>query len=106
MFSTQQKWGIDSNMEKTLVLLDLHGRGSQKAARKIGGHIQLSDGRQLRVASKAKYLGVEIGEAQDGLQREVGMRVKNAQEAMSRLGVVWRLRVLSISKKKSSCTHH
>ena len=99
IFFAQSEWGIDSGRDKTVILLSLFGRGSQKARKVIGNKILLSDGSFVRVVIKATYLGVEIGGPQDGAQQEVSHRIRKANEAMNRLSPIWRLPPLSLQKK-------
>ena len=99
IMDTQKTWDIDNNLDKTVVLIDLHGRGSRKALKKMNGVITLDDGRVVRIAQSTKYLGVKIGGHLDSVNEEIGIRIKRANEAMGRLVKFWRSRTLPLSNK-------
>ena len=77
IFDAQEKAQVQSREEKTLVLLELHGRGSQKVRKELGGKLVLEDGRIVKIVEQAKYLGVQIGGKTQSNEKELGDRIQS-----------------------------
>ena len=90
IFQAQEMAGVESGKDKTVIILELHGRGSQKVKKEMGGNIQMQDGRQVKIVDTAKYLGVRIGGKTEANEQEMDDRIKKANAAMNRLSQVWR----------------
>ena len=79
IFKAQEKAGVESGKDKTVILIELHGRGSQRVKKEMGGKIQMEDGRQVKIVDKAKYLGVQIGGKTESNEQEMDERIKKSQ---------------------------
>ena len=100
----QAKWGIHNNLDKTVLLVELHGKGSQKLRKAVGGTVTMDDGSVLKIVPQMKYLGVCIGGMDDGTSSEVTKRIASAGEAVSRLNKLWRLKgVTEMTKVSAYC---
>ncbi len=99
IFAAQEKVGVDSGEEKTVVLLELHGRGSQRVRKELGGKIIMEDGRKVKIVEQAKYLGVRIGGKTESNEQELDDRIMKANAAMSRLTKIWRNTELNLEEK-------
>ena len=73
MFHAQKKVGAESGEEKSIILLELHGNGSQSVRIELGGKIMMEDGRQVK-----KYLGVRIGGKTESNEQELDQRIRKA----------------------------
>ena len=99
ILGVQQEWGIDSNRTKTVLLISLFGKHSRSAKNALGKHLTLSDGTTLPIQRSFKYVGVRVGGTNDGCNEEVGVRIGKANEAMSRLLPICKIKPLSIKTK-------
>jgi hypothetical protein len=99
IFEAQKKIGIESGEEKTVVLLELHGRGSQRVRKELGGCIIMEDGRKVKIVEQAKYLGVRIGGKTESNEQELDDRIKKGNAAMNRLTKIWRNTELNLEEK-------
>ena len=100
---SQKGWDIDNNLDKTVVLIDLFGKGAHKVLKRRNGSILLDDGRCVKIAKSTKYLGVRIGGHLDSINDEITARISKAGEAMGRLSKFWRSKTL-LSLRKSNST--
>ena len=73
---TQKNWNITNNLNKTVILLELHGKGSRKLYKKFGKEFTLSDGSKIRIVVKTKYLGTLIGGHNDSINEDITERIK------------------------------
>ena len=81
IMDSQKGWDIDNNLDKTVVLIDLHGKGARKVIKKLNGAITLDDGRCVKIAKSTKYLGVRIGGHLDSINDEIASRISKPGEA-------------------------
>ena len=56
IMDSQKGWDIDNNLDKTVVLIDLLGKGARKVMKKLNGSITLDDGRCVN-CQKYQVLG-------------------------------------------------
>ena len=99
IFEAQSKVGVESGEEKTVILLELQGKGSQRVKKELGGHIEMEDGRKVKIVEKAKYLGVKIGGRTEAGEQELDERIEKANKAMNRLQNIWRNKTLKTEEK-------
>ena len=99
IMDSQKGWDIDNNLDKTVVLIDLFGKGARKVMKKLNGSITLDDGRCVKIAKSTKYLGVKIGGHLDSINDEIALRISKAGEAMGRLTKFWCSKLLPLSQK-------
>ena len=98
IMDSQKGWDIDNNLDKTVVLIDLFGKGARKVLKRLNGSILLDDGRCVKIAKSTKYLGVRIGGHLDSINDDTA-RISKAGEAMGRLSKFWRSKTLPLSQK-------
>jgi hypothetical protein len=99
ILTTQENWGINSNRDKTILLINLYGKGSNKCLKKIGNKIKLDDGTSLNIVNTFTYVGVNIGGTNNGDNLEVQARINKSNEAMTRLNNVWKNKKLDTKTK-------
>jgi exonuclease III len=99
IFEAQQRVGVESGQEKTVVMLELHGKGSQKVMKELGGKITLADGRSIRIVENTKYLGARMGGKTEAGDKEIKERVTKANQAMIRLTQIWKTESIQLKDK-------
>ena len=99
IFEAQELVGVESGQEKTVVLLELHGKGSRRVIKQLGGKIKMEDGREVKIVEKAKYLGVQMGGQTEMNNMEIQERIEKANKAMFRLSKIWKLESIKMEEK-------
>ena len=99
IFEAQQDVSVESGQEKTVIMMELHGKGSQKALKAIGGSVKLSNGRTIKVVENTKYLGTRMGGKTESGDKEIKERVAKANQAMIRLTKIWKTDNIKLNDK-------
>lgn len=85
----QREWGLSTNMSKSFAMVQMQGRGSRKKLNNLAGKIKLARFGNINITKSSKYLGAII--TTDGnANEEITSIIHNAQNAMQRLGNIWR----------------
>jgi hypothetical protein len=99
IFEAQKEVGVESGMEKTVILLELHGKGSRRVMKELGGRIKMEDGKEVKIVDNAKYLGVQIGGSTEMNSKEIKDRIEKANKAMMRLTRIWKMENIKLEEK-------
>ena len=99
IFEAQQKVGVESGYEKTVIMLELHGKGSQKVMKQLGGKVTLANGRCIKIVENTKYLGTRMGGKTEAGDKEIKERVAKANQAMMRLTNIWKTESITMAEK-------
>ena len=99
ILEAQREVGVESGMEKTVILLELHGKGSRRVRKELGGKIKLQNGMEIKIVEQAKYLGVQIGGQTEMNNKEIKDRIEKANKAMMRLTKIWRMENIQLKEK-------
>ena len=94
----QLKWDVTMGEEKNRLIIELHGKGSQKVTKQIGSRLSIN-GTTLVVTTSCKYLGAHIGHPAPSTDMELNYKVKKTNEAMDRLKRVWPMEHVPIKTK-------
>jgi ornithine cyclodeaminase len=54
ILESQREVGVESGLEKTVILLELHGKGSRRVMKELGGKIKIEDGVEIKIVENAK----------------------------------------------------
>jgi Reverse transcriptase (RNA-dependent DNA polymerase) len=95
----QAKWKVTNNMSKTVLLVELFGKGSRKLRKQIGSQIEIELGVTIKVVRSNKYLGVLVGGGDESTTAEITQRIKNSGEAVTRLRKFWKIKGIDTSVK-------
>ena len=99
IFDAQKEVGVESGMEKTVILLELHGKGSRRVKKEMGGRIRMESGMEIKIIDCAKYLGVQIGGSTEMNSKEIQDRIEKANKAMMRLVKIWKSGGIKLEEK-------
>ena len=99
IFEAQQGVSIESGQEKTVIMLELHGKGSQKVLKEMGGRIVMEDGRIVKIVENTKYLGTRMGGKTEANDKEIKERIAKTNQAMIRLTNIWKTESIKLSEK-------
>ena len=99
ILDNQAKWKVVNNMSKTVLLVELYGKGSRQLRQRLGNKIEVSPGVEIQIVRNNKYLGVQVGGVDESTGREITQRIKSAGEAVTRLRKFWKLKGVSLEVK-------
>jgi hypothetical protein len=99
ILEAQKEVGVESGMEKTVILLELHGKGSRRVIKELGGRIKMDNGMEVKIVDNAKYLGVQIGGSTEMNSKEIKDRIEKANKAMMRLTRIWKMESIKLEEK-------
>ena len=99
IMDNQAKWKVTNNMGKTVILIELYGKGSRKLKKQLGNKIEIMEGVEIQVVRNNKYLGVQVGGIDESTGQEITQRIKSAGEAVTRLRKFWRLKGVTTETK-------
>ena len=97
--SNQAKWKVTNNMNKTILLVELFGKGSRKLRKQMGPQIEIEPGVLIKIVKSNKYLGVLVGGGDESTSAEITHRIKNAGEAVTRLRKFWKIKGIETTVK-------
>ena len=102
--NNQARWKVTNNMTKTIIMVELFGKGFRKIRKTIGSHINICEGVDIKVVRNNKYLGVQVGGGDESNNLEVTQRIKSAGEAVARLNRFWKVKgVTEATKVRAYC---
>jgi len=99
IINNQAKWKVVNNMSKTILLVELYGKGSRQLRQRLGNKIEVAPGLSVQIVRNTKYLGVQVGGIDESTGREITQRIKSAGEAVTRLRKFWKLKGVSLEVK-------
>ena len=99
IMGNQAKWKVTNNMTKTVLLVELFGKGSRKLRKQIGNSIEIEPGVIIKIVRSNKYLGVQVGGGDESTGLEITQRIKNAGEAVTRLRKFWKIKGIDLQTK-------